>query len=804
MNQIKFYIAILLITLFSGNSLQAQIETDSLKIINSIGSYNYNAPLSQAPNCEECQEALQLYREAYENKMLFSIDEFLPLVSLIKICEKKYQTCFSENQAKESLKYLRYRAITEYDRQLGDYNLDNYDDFRFLKQQKPIEIIQYFKSIYKTKLSPDCDDCIDLFEKYYDAFKSNKFDSNLKMLVQRCRFQIRDREACEKLKKKMKNEKFNDKILMFCDVCGISRMGLPADVVNKWAFERNFIPKMNKPKPEQVLNNNISREEVFKFDSKWGVRSREGIVFINPEYDKIKPIKINKSVFYLVTKNGKTGICNSIGKELIKPNFDEIIDNETFITNISKSSNQQSRAFGYDLANKMNLIVYRIDGKYGIITNSDTLVSISKAFVDDINFRKNIAVIKSGNKYGFINYGLSSYVLPKYDKLSEFGASENLDFAIFCINNKWGLLNTATALESTKAKYDQISQTEINSIFKVRTGSKNGLINSTGSELINPFFDEIYPFVNLCARVKNNSKWGLIDNNGNLIIEVKYDEILQLPNGTSQVKNNNKWGLIDNKGKIIISPKYDEAFTFIQGKAMVKLNKVQIRINERDEIVYNDFQDFDFNNLKRGGSNMKYEIKKRFEDLFAKVNAKQLYGSMLGVKVSTKEMIDEGINEIRITVEEWLNGSMTKTQLNEFIEIGKNAAVESAFAMALISESLKSSNSSSSSTSGNLSSGSGSGNSSNNNSSQVCIMCKPYDSKGHYINDFDIYKRIYINGRYIKKPGYKPCEICKGTGKCQYKNWNDAPGICDENYTCLRCHGDRFEICKSCDGSGVR
>ena len=804
MNQLKFYITILLLTLFSGNSIQAQIEIDSLKIINLIGSDKSDAPFSQAPNCVECQEALQLYREAYENKMVFSIDEFLPIVSLIKICEKKYQTCFGENQAKESLRYLRYRATSEYDRQLGDYNLDNYDDFRFLKQQKPIEIIENFKSIYKTKLSPDCDDCIDLFEKYYVAFKSNKFDSNLKMLVERCRLQIRDREACEKLKKKMKNEKFNDKILMFCDACGISRMGLTIDLVNKWAFERNFIPKMNKPIPEEILNSNITREVIFKLDSKWGVRSREGIVFIMPEYDKIKPIKINKSVFYLVAKNGKIGICNSFGKELIKPNFDEIIDNETFITNFSKISNQQSRVFGYDLANKMNLIVYRVDGKYGIITSSDTLVSISKAFVEDLKFRKNIAVIKSGNKYGLINYSLSSYVPPKYDKLSDFGASENLDFAIYCINNKWGLLNTATTVESTKAKYDQISQTEINSIFKVRTELKYGLINSTGTELINPRFDEIYPFVNLYARVKNNNKWGLIDNNGNQIIEVKYDEIHQLENGSSQVKNNNKWGLIDNSGKIIILPKYDEAFTFIQGKAIVKLNQVSIKINERDEFVYNDFQDFDFNNLKIGGSNMKYEIKKRFEDLFAKVNAKQLYGSMLGVKVSTKEMINEGANEIKIIVEEWLNGSMTKTQLNEFFEIGKNAAVESSFAMALISEALKSSNSSSRSSNGNLSLGSGSGNSSNRSSSQICSMCKPYDTKGHYIQDFDIYKRIYINGRYINKPGYKPCEICRGTGKCQYSNWNDAPGICDENYTCLRCHGDRFEICQSCNGSGSR
>jgi hypothetical protein len=86
-----------------------------------------------------------------------------------------------------------------------------------------------------------------------------------------------------------------------------------------------------------------------------------------------------------------------------------------------------------------------------------------------------------------------------------------------------------------------------------------------------------------------------------------------------------------------------------------------------------------------------------------------------------------------------------------------------------------------------------------------CISCKPNNSKGWYIQDFNSSTRTYKNGRYILRPGYKTCESCQGTGNCRVKcsrGKTDCPGICEDDDTCSKCDGDRFVVCNSCKGKG--
>jgi hypothetical protein len=77
-----------------------------------------------------------------------------------------------------------------------------------------------------------------------------------------------------------------------------------------------------------------------------------------------------------------------------------------------------------------------------------------------------------------------------------------------------------------------------------------------------------------------------------------------------------------------------------------------------------------------------------------------------------------------------------------------------------------------------------------------CSACKPSDDKGWWITDYDYVKRSYLNGRYIKNIGHKPCPTCQGQGT--YKK-NDSSG---DILTCYQCHGDRWIECDRCHGDG--
>jgi hypothetical protein len=99
------------------------------------------------------------------------------------------------------------------------------------------------------------------------------------------------------------------------------------------------------------------------------------------------------------------------------------------------------------------------------------------------------------------------------------------------------------------------------------------------------------------------------------------------------------------------------------------------------------------------------------------------------------------------------------------------------------------------------SSSSQSNKSSVNSAPNKCTYCKPSDSKGWYITDYDDYKKIHTNGRYVKNIGHKPCSTCHGTANC--KAYNTCSSIWNkESNSCIQCKGDRWQECDMCKGTG--
>jgi hypothetical protein len=87
----------------------------------------------------------------------------------------------------------------------------------------------------------------------------------------------------------------------------------------------------------------------------------------------------------------------------------------------------------------------------------------------------------------------------------------------------------------------------------------------------------------------------------------------------------------------------------------------------------------------------------------------------------------------------------------------------------------------------------------NSNSQKACSNCRPSNDKGWYITDY--VNSRFINGRYIKRPGNKPCSSCHGTADCRAYS---RCGYGSNSNLCRQCNGERFEECDRCNGTGYQ
>lgn len=125
-----------------------------------------------------------------------------------------------------------------------------------------------------------------------------------------------------------------------------------------------------------------------------------------------------------------------------------------------------------------------------------------------------------------------------------------------------------------------------NDFFVVSDSLDNyGLVNSNGTEIVKPEFDDIY-FGNNAAdsvdtksgliKVSKNNKKGYLDTTGSVIVPVQYDDLfimgtnglimfeVLIPIGNGN--NTAKWGIMDSDQKIISPPRFSYPDRFENGK----------------------------------------------------------------------------------------------------------------------------------------------------------------------------------------------------------------------------------------------
>lgn len=118
-------------------------------------------------------------------------------------------------------------------------------------------------------------------------------------------------------------------------------------------------------------------------------------------------------------------------------------------------------------------------------------------------------------------------------------------------------------------------------LFVVTVQGKDGFIDRKGKIVIEPTFEQAYPFTDGLAAVQKQGAWGFIDTKGQVVIEPQFVMVGLFSDGLASFQNKrytDPWGYMDKSGKVVIKPQFDYAEGFRKGIARVGFETTQSKL----------------------------------------------------------------------------------------------------------------------------------------------------------------------------------------------------------------------------------
>ena len=316
----------------------------------------------------------------------------------------------------------------------------------------------------------------------------------------------------------------------------------------------------------------------------WGLRDTvSGKLLLDYTYQKIWNFKDG---FAIVLLNGKFGLIDKTGKEIIQPVYD-----------YPKS--------------ELECGFIQLELGFGPVLILDTTgKSVMPMIYGITGFLPCQERITYGQyQYGMVNFNRDTILPFKFTRAYLFSEG-------FCAASK----ADETGYNSLYGLYDLNGKEVLPHVFEridgfysgraiVKKNGKYGVIDENGKELFYTEYGRIDRFHNGYAIVyssyKNGeTKVGIIDRNGREVVPAIYQwlhNVYNFSEGMAAMAQNRKYGFVDATGKVVIPFKYDNVQSFINGiaKVWVGWHHVGYINSKGQEIIPPDFEAMDQANLRR-------------------------------------------------------------------------------------------------------------------------------------------------------------------------------------------------------------
>lgn len=291
------------------------------------------------------------------------------------------------------------------------------------------------------------------------------------------------------------------------------------------------------------------------YDGKWGVIDNKGNVIINLYYDEmvIVPDK-NTGLFVCVYDvnydNGtyKTKVLNEEGNEIL-----------TEFNMVEPIENSDGNNVWYE-----SVLRFQENGKYGLIDFKGK--EILKPEYDNIyalsGIEKSLVIEKDGKK-GIVNPSTGEIVVPaEYIGISSLSKKYEDGYIVKTAENKSGLI-AADKRIIFNAKYDEIKNVVGNNYYVVVENGTLEVVNQNGEIVLNTGFNTIEEISVDNFVITLNGKYGLIDKTGAVLLAPEYEKLSFAFSNYYVAKKDSKVGIVDTAGNAKVDFTY-EGISYIE------------------------------------------------------------------------------------------------------------------------------------------------------------------------------------------------------------------------------------------------
>ena len=316
-------------------------------------------------------------------------------------------------------------------------------------------------------------------------------------------------------------------------------------------------------------------------DNKWGVIDSSGNVVIDPAYEEMIVIPNSKNDVFLCTYDVNYDTGEYKTKALNSKN-EEIFTNYSQIEAISNTD--ESNNLWYE----SNMLKVQNNGKYGLIDlTGKELLACEYDEISVIPSIEGVLKVQKDGKYGIVNSEGKITVPTQYTDITNLGDDST---AGYIVKNDEGKAGIVTSLGEVvlEPNYDDITKVHANDMYVVVQGGKQILVQKDGTEVLSTGYEEITEVLKNTDNgviFKNQNQYGIMKTTGEVTIPESYEELKEAKTGIYIAKQNGKYGIID----ITNSPKVEFKYANItyQEKADIYIAQDE---NYNDDIINNNFE----------------------------------------------------------------------------------------------------------------------------------------------------------------------------------------------------------------------